>query len=1258
LEIRMAEDGSEPVADTGALLGQVDTSFFIIGVGASAGGLDAIKHMIREIPPDFPHTLVIVQHMSPDYKSLMAELLSRETTLSVCEVENGMEVQPRHIYLIPPKSNLIIQGTEPADSSLRLEAEADGAVRAKPRRQANVGLRFALIEQSPRPTLNLPIDIFFQSLADAVGDRAVAVVLSGTGSDGSRGLRAVKDAEGFVLVQDPSTAAFDGMPVAAVATKIVDVIAPAGAIVGELDRFFRLRLKDAPDVEQMLDAAPATLEDLLRLASESAEIDFSKYKSPTLKRRIARRMGLIGMTSLDDYVEMVRKDGGERARLHREFLVGVTDFFRDRPVWEYLSQGVLEDLFARGDPQTPLKVWSVGCSTGEEAYSVAMLLEDYRHRHGLTRDFKVLATDVSQGALKVAKAGIYSDRSLQDIPEDFRHSFISYHGGTLSVSPAIRRKVIFSAHNVIDDTPYVNTDLILCRNVLIYLAPQVQARVLALFSFSLLPGAVLVLGASESIDRAADRFAPIDGRLRIYRNVRTRDHTALGARTRSEFFPPSYVPNRMRRIAARSTGEQSERSLSAIRGALESVDLVVLIVTESFEILETFGDYLGFLSMPEAAFSANLLDLAPERLRSAVAMLVRSAANDGAAEQHGVKSPRGAGFDVINLFCKRVEWDAGAVAYAVTLQRQAVITPTARDADADVVIDAGEDRSRYVLELETELEEVRSVLGASLEDLAVTNEELQTSNEELMASNEELQATNEELQSVNEELHTVNAENNERIDDLELAKSDIENILENTHVATMLLDSELRIRRFSSSFKQLFDVDARDHGRPLSSFASMFAYPERQQLLDDAAEVLGSGNEREHEVRAPTGEWYMARSRPFRTNAGGVDGVVMTLYDITQVKALQEDLRAALGRVEGVLESQTAGYWDLNVATGEMYLSPRFKAMFGFAADELPNRLDAVMALVEPEDRARKRHAMETHFQTRGVKPYDVELRCRRKDGARLWINSRGKVSEWGADGEPLRMMGCHIDITQLKEREARTLREAEEIRRFAFISAHDLREPLHGVEACLGALNEDLGDRFDRDQRELMDMALQRMERMKARIAGVLDYARFADHEIAPERVDMTAIFRSALDDLARRQAEAGSEARFDIEDLPPARGAPVLLTRVAYNLLSNALKFRSDARPLQVTVSGAPLDDGGARYTVTDNGIGVSEEDREKVFGIFTRLHTQREFSGDGLGLSLCNRIVDRHGGRIWMDAAPGGGVAVSFTLPAPAAKEGTSP
>ena len=831
---------SASVSEEKRSLGEVDKSFYLIGIGASAGGLEAIKQLIAQVPDDFPHSFVIIQHLSPDYKSLMSEILGRETRLTVQEVADDMAIEPRFIYLIPPRSNVVIQGTDednrPRDPSAIAHAPAEG-------------LRFSLVEPSPRPQLNLPIDLFFQSLAEAVGNRAVAIVLSGTGSDGSRGLRAVKDRDGFVMVQDPETAGFDGMPRAALATKIVDSVGPPDAMIDELERYFDIRESGIENVEDLFNGSDAEFAEMLELISDTAEIDFSQYKEPTLKRRIARRMALRQCATPGDYLEILRHDSSEVATVYREFLVGVTNFFRDLPAWRVLEQEALPQIFAEGDPEEPVKIWSVGCSTGEEAYTIALMCRAYCRRNGIERGFRVFATDVNDNAINSARDGTYPMSVAEEIPEEYRtKDYMRLSNGTFQFTSEIRQSLVFAVHNVLDDAPYVRTDLIVCRNLLIYFSTEMQSKTMSTFSFSLRQGGYLFLGAAENIGRTPLGFEAVRGPARLFHNARKLTNLSPRASGAVNYPLPrqQFGLPRARRLATREGGRHGTSLSGLMPSLLSNLDVAVFITSESGHIIETYGEYRNYIAMPDEAFSSNLVELAEDRLKSSISLLMRRALTENQSEKLGIQLVRGDETHVVDLHCEKIEWDGTPTAYSVMIS-QARQEPSVSaiagfaEAGAEFTIEPGQ--RAYIHELESEIESLQELLSATSEDLGVSNEELQTTNEELTASNEELQASNEEMQSINEELHTINAENAEKIQQLEEANADINNLLTTAELAIIVLDEKLRIRRINDAVLRYVDLTPGDIGRPLSNFATHLQDGAMTRVLDDADLAVNNGEE-------------------------------------------------------------------------------------------------------------------------------------------------------------------------------------------------------------------------------------------------------------------------------------------------------------------------------------------------------------------------------------------------------------------------------
>ncbi|MEM9430769.1 MAG: chemotaxis protein CheB [Pseudomonadota bacterium] len=1217
------------------VMGTVDPSFYLIGVGASAGGLNAIKQLIGQIPEGFSHSLVVIQHLSPDYKSLMSEILGRETSLTVREVEDDLEIRPGHIYLIPPKYNVVIQGTD-ADVNLQT---ADGV------HPANLGLRFSLIQSSPRMQLNLPVDLFLHSLAEAVADRGIAIILSGTGSDGSRGLRAVKDRDGFVMVQDPETADFDGMPRAAITSGIVDVVTPPDQMVNELQRYIEMRASGIINVESLFEDAEDAYMELLRLISSVAEIDFTQYKEPTLKRRIARRLSLLGCRNVTEYLELAKKDANEVSIIYREFLVGVTNFFRDLPAWKALSANVLPDIFERGDVSTPVKIWSVGCSTGEEAYSIAMLCEKYRRENSITREFRVFATDVNENSIKVAKEGIYPQSVAEEIPDEFKEAdFLTFQGGTFTVSQNLRRRVVFAPHNVLTDSPYINADLIVCRNLLIYLGPDMQGKVVAIFSYALRQNGYLFLGAAEFLALSKAGFEPISARNRLFQSINKPRRGLARAALDRQFDIPSFLP-RLRRLPSRERHRVGSSLVNLLRATFEQLDVAVFVVDEGGAILETFGDYRKFVSMPEQAFSSNLLDLAPDPVRSLVTVLLRQAGSDGSAGRQGVSIPQSDDLAMMDIYCAQVEWDTITRAFAVIL-RPSQDAYGDRSSSRKVEFSNDDEQRSYVLSLESELDAMQDLLSTTVEDLGVSNEELQTTNEELVASNEELQANNEEMQSINEELHTVNSENVEKITQLAEAYADIENLLATSDLAIAVLDGHLCLRHFSAHFQEYVALSPSDIGRRLADFSTTFSSGEMHQLLDDADRANRLGTEHRRELRLTNGGWARARVSPFRKSDGEMSGVVISLVDATEVKLRKEELRIQRDRFDALLESEVDGYWDWDIARDEMFVSPSFEAMLGHASGDLVGSHRRLLAVVDPEDRPILERALADLTTSDKGDRINLELRYEARSGGPTWVRTRGRVVTRDSSGRPIRAVGAHMNIEDVKQREADISARAEEIRRFAFIAAHDLVQPINSIASSMDLLLEGIDDQIDAEDQTLVGFISNALGRVRTRINGILEYSRLEEDQMDFADVDLNVVIESCLQDLSQQIAESG--ATVTVDRLPHVHGVQSLIARVAQNLLTNAIKFRREGRVCRVHVTEVPAAPGFKSVAVRDNGIGIEPAYRDKVFELFSRLHSESAYEGSGLGLALSHRLVTMHGGTIRVEDGTDGGSAFVFTLP----------
>ncbi|HRP95755.1 MAG TPA: chemotaxis protein CheB [Rhodocyclaceae bacterium] len=858
------------------------TSFPIVGIGASAGGLEALEQFLGNMPPTSGLAFVVVQHLDPTYKGMIVELLQRATAIPVTQAEDGMQVAPDHVYVIPPNRDLSILH----------------------------GVLYLLEPAAPRG-LRLPIDFFFRALADDQQALSIGVILSGMGSDGMLGLRAIKEKAGAVFVQTPATAKFDGMPRSAVDDGQADVVASAGALPDRIISYLQhLATLSEPLHPQSADTAPSGLEKVLVLLRARTGHDFSLYKKSTLYRRIERRMGLHQLAHIGDYVRYLRDNPQEAELLFRELLIGVTRFFRDPEVWKQLRTEVLPALLATHPEGSVLRAWTAGCSTGEEAYSLAIVFREVLQdltppaHYGL----QIFATDLDHDAIDKARTGNYPANIAADVGEErLKRYFVQDEHG-YRVSNEIREMVIFAPQNLVMDPPFTRLDLLSCRNLLIYLETELQKKLLPLFHYSLKPGGVLMLGSAETIGDATDLFTPLPGRTRLYQR---RDQDA---RTELADFPSAFGRARGSIKVAQGTTTASETSsLSApnLQSLTEAQLLLhhcppAVLTNDRGDIAYISGKTGKYLEPAAGKANLNIFAMAREGLSGAVHSAFGKALRQKAA---------------VCLKSMRVGTNGGTQYVDVTLQPMS--TPgAARDMvlvvfkdvtapDATPAPPATDHLSTHRARLSAAEEELkqcrdelhitREEMQSSQEELKAANEELQSTNEELQSTNEELTTSKEEMQSMNEELQTVNHELQAKVDELSQASDDMKNLLNSTDIATLFLDDELRVRRFTDQTTTIIKLIPGDAGRPITDLVTELDYP---RLADDAREVLRSLIFHECRVPARDGRWFAVRTMPYRTQDNRIDGVVITFLDITLAKTQADTLREALAALQARFAEQ------------------------------------------------------------------------------------------------------------------------------------------------------------------------------------------------------------------------------------------------------------------------------------------------------------------------------------------------------------------
>lgn len=838
---------------------------YIVGIGASAGGLYALEQLFDNMPADTGMAFVIIQHLSPDFKSLMDDLLSRHTTMAIHRVTSGIALEPNGIYLIPPKTYMTIGGE-----------------------------KLYLTEKTITLHAELPIDIFFKSLAEDAGSRAIGVVLSGTGSDGSRGIVAIRKNGGIVFVQSPESAQFDGMPRSAIATNACDFIMAPDLIPTTLIEY---ATSSTPVREKMRERHAGLKDDgeytgIFVLLRRAYNIDFAKYKGTTVGRRIQRRMDFRQIPEIEDYISIVAGDPTELDLLYKDLLIGVTEFFRDPHSFDFLEQEIVPGIFANLHPGEDLRVWSAGCATGEEAYSLAILLHECAKKLGFTGKLTVFATDVHRSSLDFASQGLYDTDKFANLnPERVRRYFRKEVGDQLRVIPELRKTVVFAPHNPLNDPPFTRLDLVCCRNMLIYLQPAAQERVISLFHFSLKRHGILFLGKSEGLGTFTNEFETVASQHKIFRKIRDLK-LAINLDTARPDQPAGQV-------AAASKQVTSSRSVTIDRQLLADYDQILhahippgLLIDENRAVLHHFGNVHEYLKPPEGRIQNDLLALADDNLQIPLSTALQRAertrqtiTNKNVRVRHD-KQEQLIDLTIVPLFDDKSQ----TYHYHISFEQvRPAGQPDILEGKAAAALEPGSQFDQYVANLEMELQSTRENLQATVEELQASNEELQATNEELLASNEELQSTNEELHSVNEELYSVNAEFERKNIELKQLNTDHENLLDSIDIGTVFLDRDLRIRKFNPAIKYFFRLMPQDIGRPIDHIAYHLA--DQEEMLGNVRKVLETGIPIENEVPTRDGKWLFPRIMPFRTEAGLVDGVVLTFTDISVIKEAEQKLR-------------------------------------------------------------------------------------------------------------------------------------------------------------------------------------------------------------------------------------------------------------------------------------------------------------------------------------------------------------------------------
>ena len=932
------------------------TGFPIIGVGASAGGLEALREMFGGFKGQSGMAFVVVQHLDPTHESLMAQLIERFTSMHVKQAEGGEMLEPDHVYVIPPGHGLALNG----------------------------GI-LSLTEFTDPRGMRRPIDDFFESLAEDRGERAACVILSGTGADGSRGLRAIKEHGGLCVVQEPDTAAYDGMPTSAIGTGLVDIVAEPGKVLDTLASFFD-RGTIAEDQVEEAGAVADHVDDLCEVLREAVGHDFSRYKRSTLNRRIARRMQVLGIEDGAAYLARLRSDPDECDALFRDLLINVTKFFRDPEEFQTLNSLVIDRLVANARNREEIRVWVPGCSSGEEAYSLAMMFAAANERHGKHAYVQIFATDIDDAMLDIARSATYPASALTDIPAMYRDEYIIAGSDKFAIAPRVRDMVRFSVHNLVRDPPYSKIDLVSCRNLLIYFDESLQETAVPLFHFALKQDGALFLGSSEAIGRFEDLFEPIDRSARVFRRRSVKGNYSL-------VLPNETGATARRRRSPRETSppvRAGSAEITALRMVADKYAPVSLLIDRDGCLLDRWGPAARFLDFPERLErTVHVPSLARPGLRELIGPLIRQVGESGRrAGANDVEIRTQFGAVPARVVCEKVDESS----FLFVIRETGELKVADDDFDA---IDPEDGQRQF---LEEELQLTRHRLRSTVEELETSNEELKSSNEEMMSMNEELQSTNEELTTVNDELKN-------KVDQLTVANADLRNFFDSTQLAVLVVDAEMNLRSYTDAALDLFPIGANFIGRPLADLPSKL---DAHRYVDDARAAAIDGEQTETSIHsAVLGAEFILRVLPYRLLDGKIDGATLVFTDVTEALSLERNLREERERLRLALEVAEIGIWEYEPATDRIILDETERRLLALSPDDPGDSMERILARLTTEDRDRINRALRMAIE--GAQDFDETFRLPLGDGEYRWLHGLGKKIDIAGKRK---FIGTTFDIT------------------------------------------------------------------------------------------------------------------------------------------------------------------------------------------------------------------------------------------------------
>lgn len=1193
---------------------------YVAGIASSAGGLEALTKLLNSLPmEDVPLGIVVAQHLSPTHKSHMVQLLSKNSSWEVLEAKHKLSIENNKVYITPPDRDIVVK-----DGLMLL---------SKP--PAEIG---------PKPNANL----LFKSIAKEYGPKSIGVVLSGTGRDGSEGVASINGVGGSVFSQEPQTAAYDGMPVSAIETQQVNFILSAEEIGTSLGQWVtgKLKLDGAGGPTNEEQQIVTDLNKIFELLEKKTGVDFSNYKMSTIQRRLESRIAHLHISSLSDYLKYIEESPGEVSELFNHVLIGVTHFFRDPIAFKALLPLLQEHI--RNKNEQSLRIWVPGCATGEEAYTISILISEILGDDLPQWNIQIFATDIDDDAIAIGRKGQYPKAALELMDQDWvKKYFTQTSDGIMEVQKKLRSLILFSRHDLTNNPPFLKLDLISCRNLLIYFNIDLQKRVIPVFQYALDNDALLFLGKSENLGVHTDLFSPKDKKHKIW----TRKAGAKASAPRFRPLKPSH-PNRNR----------SSRVSFEIKTIPERVENTLflnfnhpyVVVNESLEIMYVAGDVSPFLQFNQGSMTTNLLKQSNSEIELVLHTTIQSTIKS--LEPHQSQPRRLKGQDENLLF--RI------VCQPMLHFKDTQFLVIFESFNVDQNLLAVEDQSNQdfesirIAELQQELDSTREHLQSYIEELETANEEMQALNEELQSTNEELQSVNEELETSNEEMQSTNEEMHiayQELRDLhdvlkrkeseqEHQNKELTSLLNNDLQGFILVNEDFEIKQFNVYAAKVFNSLVE---KKLKLGGSLLKYLPKDwvgQIVNDSRKAQTTENGVRLSLNHNSGNGSAIFDLSIKAVANSTD-LSIGMMDVSLASQMQERLKSLNELMDEAGAAVNLGGWVLDLKSGKTTWTKQVYAIHEVKDDFLTN-LNQGLQFYPPDAQAKLNEKLEEVISE--GKSFDLDLPFKTAKGRELMVRVTGNPHI--KNNQVIKAWGIIQDISEeyrfKRDQEALTqelLKSNKELEEFAYVASHDLQEPLRMVHSFIQLLEESLEGQLESKQIKYLHFITDGAQRMQNMLIDLLEYSRVNSNKDSEELISLRKPLEAAI--INQQDLIKSTDAEISIEEMPEVLAVPSQMERLFSNLINNALKYNTRKPELRISYVKTRL---YHQISIRDNGIGIDAKYLDRIFGVFQRLHSQDTYPGNGVGLAVCKRIINKHRGKIEVESVLGSGTTFFIYLP----------